>query len=104
MTGGLTPYEGRVEVFLKGQWGTVCSTEEITTAEAATLCNSLGFGPPQSVVSGALYGDSTDIPILVNSLVCQGAQSDFSQCRIIMNQVSSCTHDNDIGLICSCKC
>ena len=61
--GGPTPYEGRVEVFLKGQWGTVCSTEEVTTAEATTLCNSLGFGPPRSVVSGAHYGDSTDIPI-----------------------------------------
>ena len=104
LTGGLTPYEGRVEVYLKGQWGTVCGTEEVTTVEAATLCNSLGFGPPQSVVSGALYGDSTDIPILVDNLVCQGAQDDFSKCKITMNQVSSCTHDNDIGLICSRKC
>ena len=103
LTGGSSPYEGRVEVFLNGQWGTVCSTEEATTAEAATLCNSLGFGPPQSVVGGALYGDSTDIPILVNKLVCQGTQDHFSQCRVIMNQLSSCTHENDIGLICSRK-
>ena len=102
LTGGSTPYEGRVEVFMDGQWGTVCSMEEVTTAEAATLCNSLGFGPPQSVVSGALYGDNTDIPILVNSLVCQGTQDHFTQCRM-GNQPSGCTHNNDIGLICSRK-
>ena len=90
-------------MFLNGRWGTVCSIEEVTTAEAATLCNSLGFGPPQSVVGGALYGDSMDIPILVNKLVCQVTQDHFSQCRVIMNQISSCTHDNDIGLICSRK-
>ena len=90
-------------MFLNGRWGTVCSIEEVTTAEAATLCNSLGFGPPQSVVGGALYGDSMDIPILVNKLVCQVTQDHFSRCRVIMNQISSCTHDNDIGLICSRK-
>jgi len=98
--GGSTPYEGRVEVFIDGQWGTVCSVEELTAAEAETLCNSLGFGPPQSVVSGALYGDSTDIPILVSSLVCQGTQDHFTQCKI-RNRPSSCTHDNDVGIICS---
>ena len=102
LTGGSTPYEGRVELFVDGQWGTVCSMEEVTTAEAETLCNSLGFGPPQSVVSGSLYGDDTDIPITVTSLVCQGTQDDFTECTL-RNQPSSCTHDNDIGLICSRK-
>ena len=102
LTGGSTPYEGRVEVYIDGQWGTVCSMEDVTTAEAVTLCNSLGFGPPQSIVSGSLYGDDTDIPILVTSLVCHGTQIDFTQCAI-RNQPSSCTHNNDIGLICSCK-
>ena len=104
LTGGSTSYEGRIEVFLDGQWGTVCSTEEITTAEAATLCISLGFGPPQSVVSGALYGDSADVPILVDSLVCQGAKDHFTECRVSRNKGLSCTHDNDIGIICSRKC
>ena len=102
LTGGSTAYEGRVEVYINGQWGTVCSMEEVTTAEAATLCNSLGFGPPQSVVSGSLYGDDTNIPILVTGLICHGTQIDFTECTI-RNQASSCTHNNDIGLICSRK-
>ena len=102
LTGGSTPYEGRVEVFIDGQWGTVCSIEEVTKFEAVTLCNSLGFGPPQSVVSGALYGDNTDMPILISSLLCEKAQDHFSQCTI-RNQLSGCTHDNDVGLICSRK-
>ena len=87
---------------MDGQWGTVCSMEEVTTTEAATLCNSLGFGPPQSVVSGSFYEDETDIPIIVTSLLCQGIQDDFTECTV-RNQPSSCTHDNDIGLICSRK-
>ena len=102
LTGGSTPYEGRVEVFLNGQWGTVCSIEEVTKAEAATLCNSLGFGPPRSVISGSLYGDSTDMPVLISSLLCEKVLDHFSQCRI-RNQLSSCTHDSDVGLICSRK-
>jgi hypothetical protein len=43
VVGGRSPTEGRVEVYLNGQWGTICKNS-FDTRDAKVLCHSLGHG------------------------------------------------------------
>ena len=44
LTDGMTSREGRVEICLNGEWGTVCQTQ-FSNADAQVTCNQLGFSP-----------------------------------------------------------
>ena len=41
LTGGEGAFEGRLEVFHKGEWSTVCD-DEFEDTEAKVACNQLG--------------------------------------------------------------
>jgi len=43
LSGGNSTAEGRLEVYYKGQWGTVCD-DRFSYIDAVVVCNSLGFG------------------------------------------------------------
>ena len=43
LVGGNSSYEGRLQVFHKNIWGTVCD-DGFTDAAATVVCRSLGFG------------------------------------------------------------
>lgn len=53
LVNGSSQYEGRVEVCINGDWGTVCDNGWDTT-EATTVCKQLGY----AYTGGELVGNS----------------------------------------------
>ena len=42
LVGGQTPYEGRVEVYHNGVWGTICD-DSWTAKDTTFVCQAFGF-------------------------------------------------------------
>ena len=99
LTGGFTIYEGQVEIFINGQWGTVCS-DGVGTNEAETLCRSLGFSHFQTISNntrGSVY-----TPLAISDLSCGGYYGNFMKCTF--NHSSPlCPSVNNLHLKCHRK-
>ena len=98
LSGGATIYEGQVEVFVNGQWGTVCG-DGIGINEAETLCQSLGFGPYQSIINDI----NTNTAVVISDLMCSEQFEHFMKCTFNDHSSSGCSQHNILGLVCSCK-
>ena len=50
----------------------------------------------------AYFGSGTG-PVLLSNLYCTGTESSLLECNQQSCGVTSCTHSNDVGVICECK-
>ena len=100
LVGGHTPLEGRVEVFLFGQWGTVCDSSW-DLADATVVCRALGYlravGAPGFAAFGAGSG-----PSWFSNMRCEGDEQDLTECSRSSDYTgSACSHSRDAGVVCS---
>lgn len=100
LVGGTTPLEGRVEIFLFGQWGTVCDdTWDLT--EATVVCHQLGYlravGAPGTATFGAGSG-----PSWYRYVRCIGNEMSLTECKTLFRlSGNGCYHSRDAGVVCS---
>ncbi|XP_073693833.1 scavenger receptor cysteine-rich type 1 protein M130-like [Garra rufa] len=99
LVGGHSHCAGRVEVYHRGQWGTVCG-DFWDLAEAAVVCRELDCGEPVDVLSDAHFGQGTG-PIWMKVPFCTGSESTLNNCGSLELYGYDCNHDTDVSVICS---
>ncbi|XP_050394984.1 neurotrypsin, partial [Patella vulgata] len=96
---GSGPHEGRVEVFVEGQWGTVCD-DGWTTAATRVVCKELGYTTTDAVYKrGAYFGQGTG-PILFDDVYCRGSEAHLRDCKHSCWDQKNCNHAKDVSVIC----
>ena len=103
LVGGDSLLEGRVEIFLLGQWGTVCDYNW-DFADATVVCRQLGYPRAIEAPRYAAFGAGSG-PSWYYSLYCSGTERNLTECsKYNYNFGSACSHSQDAGAVCSSKC
>ena len=87
---------GRVEVYIDGQWGTVCD-DYWDLEDAHVVCRKLGFRDALAAQGGAAFGPGVD-PTHLDDVTCIGSETSLSQCRYA--ETDNCNHFEDAGVVC----
>uniref|UniRef100_A0A3B3BSH6 Lysyl oxidase homolog n=1 Tax=Oryzias melastigma TaxID=30732 RepID=A0A3B3BSH6_ORYME len=90
--------EGRVELFYRGEWGTICD-DDFSLANANVLCRQLGFVSATGWTHSAKYGKGQG-KIWLDNVLCNGGEKSIDSCKSRGWGNSDCTHDEDAGVIC----
>ncbi|XP_051237659.1 lysyl oxidase homolog 3B isoform X1 [Dicentrarchus labrax] len=90
--------EGRVELFYKGEWGTICD-DDFSISNANVLCRQLGFVSATGWTHSAKYGKGQG-KIWLDNVLCNGGEKSIDSCKSRGWGNSDCTHDEDAGVVC----
>ena len=95
--------EGRLEIFHKGVWGTICD-EGFNQAAAMVACRQLGFRHGGATFHGSAYWGlaSARTPIHTADITCTGHEENLSDCSINWKS-GDCNHYQDVGVICGIR-
>ncbi|KAF7287908.1 hypothetical protein GWI33_000255 [Rhynchophorus ferrugineus] len=104
LLGGDTETEGRLQLKLGNQWGTVCNYGW-TRENAALVCQQLGLvlNPLDWCMERNEIPDAgTSEDVIVSNVQCQDYDLDITKCRLetASDFYNSCDHSNDVGLRC----
>ncbi|KAK2832253.1 hypothetical protein Q7C36_015715 [Tachysurus vachellii] len=90
---------GRVEVFYRNKWGTVCESD-FNKETATLLCKELGCGEAIDISRNAHFGLGTG-PVWMVVPDCSGSEDTLKDCLTGEWGENVCKHDYDVGLVCS---
>ena len=102
LVNGPMAYEGRLEIFLNSQWGTICD-DNWSIEDADVACRTLGYANGSvndaDRFRQAFFGRGTG-PIHLDDLECGGSERNLFDCPHAGIGVHNCTHDEDVGVRC----
>ncbi|XP_066146694.1 protein bark beetle [Euwallacea fornicatus] len=104
LLGGSTETEGRLQVKINNQWGTVCNYGW-TILNAAMVCQQLGYvlNPNDWYIERNEIPDAGKTePVVLSNVDCQDYDFDIIKCKAetMSDFTNSCEHENDVGLRC----
>ncbi|NXU54607.1 NETR protein, partial [Turnix velox] len=92
-------FEGRVEVYHDGKWGTICD-DQWDDRDAEVVCRQLGLSGNPKALSWAQYGQGSG-PILLDEVECSGNELSLDQCKKSEWGQQNCDHIEDAGVSCN---
>ena len=97
---GTHMYEGRVEVCVNNQWGTVCD-DSWDTSDAEVVCRQLGYNLTDDAVAYryAYFGQGTG-PIWLDNVQCTGSETHLVNCTNHGIGIGNCAHEEDASVLC----
>jgi hypothetical protein len=99
---GSTPNAGRVQIYLNGVWGNICSKNLFINANADVICHQIGYtgSASWSETSNDLFGlDSR--PTLINDVSCSSSlYLTIFQCTHSTVIGNGCTDNDDVSVMC----
>ncbi|KAL4640368.1 neurotrypsin-like [Arapaima gigas] len=98
LLGGENEKEGRVEVYIGGQWGTICD-DGWTDRDADVVCRQLGYMGLAKARTMAYFGEGVG-PIHVDNVKCTGSERSLVDCIKQPVGTHNCRHSEDAGVIC----
>ena len=119
LVNGSTPHEGRVEICVNKEWGTICSNTW-DRRDAQVVCRQLGYDPTCKLVFISIYivltvdilgasfytlsqfGDG-DSQQLIWNVQCSGSETSLLNCSYQYNPSSSCYYGRTAGVRCYSK-
>ena len=97
---GFERYEGRVEIYHRSQWKSVCD-DGWGWHESDVVCKSLGYSlGAKRYYHGAHYGQGSG-KILLDDVICTGRENSLLHCRHGGIHSHNCGHHEDIGILCA---
>ncbi|XP_052782341.1 uncharacterized protein LOC128218702 isoform X3 [Mya arenaria] len=97
---GPTKYEGRVEVYVNGRWGTICD-DHFNTDAASVVCRMLHINVTDTtVIQEGYYGEGNGTIWLVD-VRCLGYESTIADCVYRNLGSTTCEHSEDVGVKCT---
>ena len=91
-------FEGRVEVYRVGSWGTICD-DEWGLSDANVVCKQLGYASAINAHGKSHFGEGTG-RIWLDDLACMGNETNIGQCLHRGWGSHDCTHKQDAGVVC----
>eukprot|EP00731_Ephydatia_muelleri_P030563 Em0022g77a len=93
------PNEGRVELCIRGKWGSVCD-DYWDNAAAKVVCRQLGFQHQEALaLSNAAYGVGS-LGVVLGKVRCDGGETSILGCRLDELGHSDCSPNEAAGLVC----
>lgn len=99
LVAGKDSREGRIEVYLQGQWGTICD-DLWDIREATVVCKEKGFLDAKSAESGGVFPQGNG-PIQLDDVRCVGNETALTDCPAKPIQQHNCNHTKDAGVRCN---
>ncbi|XP_051793028.1 deleted in malignant brain tumors 1 protein-like [Acanthochromis polyacanthus] len=96
---GPTRCSGRVEVFHRDSWGTVCD-DHWSISNAEVVCREMDCGTVIEAKTGAFFGEGKE-HIWLDDVQCTGSESSILKCPHRTLGINNCGHGEDAGVVCS---
>uniref|UniRef100_H3BD98 Si:ch211-136a13.1 n=1 Tax=Latimeria chalumnae TaxID=7897 RepID=H3BD98_LATCH len=96
---GRLPDRGRIEIYIRGEWGTICD-DHFDSKAATVVCQQLGYPFALKVAKRAAFGEGNGLNILLDDVKCEGTEKNLLQCKRAKIGTHNCSHSEDVGVIC----